>query len=226
MEIVPNVHQIDGVNANVYLIINSKGITMIDTGLPGQIDKIKNYIDKIGIKYEEINKIILTHCHIDHMGNVYELKQLTKAILYVHEKDAKYVSGKEKIPYPEALYNMLAQQMSQQNLTLNFVEPDCILKEGDIIEDYAVIHNPGHTPGSISLYNKEKKILFVGDEFRYINGVMQGPPEQFTPDMNQAIESMKKLVSLDFEIMLSGHGEPLTKNAAEKIQNYYATLIK
>ena len=99
------------------------------------------------------------------------------------------------------------------------VEPDLILKEGDSVGRLAVFHTPGHTPGSISLYDMQDRVLFVGDTARFVKGKLEGPPPQFTQHMDQAKASIERLSSLDFEVMLSGHGDPLRSPDAPKMMN-------
>ncbi len=222
MEITNGIHLVDGTNANVYIILGDN-LTVIDTGMPGQLNKIVDYVKSIGKNPSDISKIVLTHCHVDHIGNAYELKKITGAMLYVHEKEAPYVAGKEKLPSPKG-FTGAAMKVASTFMKVKYVEPDFLIKEGDNVDDLVVIHNPGHTPGSISLYSKERKVIFVGDELRYIDGKIQGPPEQFTPDMDLAIRSMEKLTKIEYDIMLSGHGMPLKTNASEKVKEFYKTL--
>ncbi|MGC8611614.1 MAG: MBL fold metallo-hydrolase [Athalassotoga sp.] len=224
MEITSGIHLVDGTNANVYILFGDN-LTVIDTGMPGQLNKILDYVKSIGKNPSDILKIVLTHCHVDHMGNAYDLKRITGAKLYVHEKDEPYVTGKEKFPSPKG-FTGAAMKMASTFMKVNYVEPDILLREGDTVDGFTVIHNPGHTPGSISLYSKERKVIFVGDELRYIDGKLQGPPEQFTPDMVLAIKSMEKLTKIEYDIMLSGHGMPLKPDASEKVKEFYKMLIK
>lgn len=97
------------------------------------------------------------------------------------------------------------------------VEPDLRLKENDTIGSLIVLHTPGHTPGSISLYDNKRKVLFVGDTARFMKGKLQGPPPQFTPDMGNAKTSIERLSKLEFEVLLSGHGEPLRSKDAPRM---------
>lgn len=101
MEIVEGIHQVDGVNANVYLLIDGEELTVVDTGMPKSAEKILNYIHKINRQPSNISKILLTHCHIDHVGSAYELKRITNAKVGVHQEDADFVSGKKTMPGPK-----------------------------------------------------------------------------------------------------------------------------
>ena len=106
MEIVEGIHRVDEASANmahanVYLVINGKELTVIDTGTPGNAQKIVKYIQKIRYQPTDVKTIILTHFHMDHMGSAKELKDLTNAKLAVHQEDADYVSGKKPLPKPK-----------------------------------------------------------------------------------------------------------------------------
>jgi hydroxyacylglutathione hydrolase len=219
MEIIPGIHQVDGVNGNCYVIVRDK-LILIDTGLPRNSKKIMSYIqDTLKRTPSDLSTIILTHYHIDHSGNVYELKNLSGAKVAVHEADADYVSGRKSHPAPKGglglLYRLLGMFFRS-----GFVEPDIRLKNGDTIAGLTCIHTPGHTPGSICLLDPVSKVLFAGDLLRYDGVKISGAPPQFTMDMGEAQRSIIMIAMLDFDILLSGHGIPLTSGAAEKVRNF------
>ncbi|MGD0204255.1 MAG: MBL fold metallo-hydrolase [Candidatus Bathyarchaeia archaeon] len=225
MEIIEGIHRVDEASANmahanVYLLINGKELTVIDTGTSGNAQKTVEYIQKLGYQPTDVKTIILTHFHMDHMGSAKELKDLTNAKVAVHTEDADYVSGKKPLPKPK---NILFRAVS------SFVKPvpvqvDVILKEGDKIAGLVVIHTPGHTPGSIMLLDEERKVLFAGDTLRYDGKKVSGAPEQFSTDPNQIRESIAKASTLNFDVMLPGHGETLKPNASEEIKKFNETL--
>ena len=103
-------------------------------------------------------------------------------------------------------------------------EPDMKLQENGRVGRLTVVHTSGHTSGSVSLHDPERKILFVGDTVRFVNGKISGPQERFTPDMQQAVNSVEKISRLDFDVMLSGHGDPLKPNASEKVKELSSSL--
>jgi glyoxylase-like metal-dependent hydrolase (beta-lactamase superfamily II) len=225
MEIVKGIHKVDEASANmahsnVYLLIAGNELTVIDTGTPGNAKKIVDYVQKIGRQPSDVSTIILTHCHMDHAGSVKELKDLTGAKVAVHEEDADYVSGKKPLPRPK---NVLFRAVSSF-IKLTPVQPDIILKDNDKIGQLTVIHTPGHTLGSIALLDQGKKTLFAGDALRFDGEKLGGSSEQFTLDMKKAKESIGKISTLSFDIMLCGHGEPLKPNASETVKKYYEPL--
>jgi glyoxylase-like metal-dependent hydrolase (beta-lactamase superfamily II) len=217
-EIVKGVHRVDGSNANCYLVEEADGsLTLVDAGMQSDGKKILEYVaTKMTKKPSDVKTIVITHCHIDHVRGAAALKKATGAEVAVHEADADFVSGKAKYPSPGGAVGLLFTLMSPF-FHATPVEPGRRLKEGDEVGRLTVLHTPGHTPGSISLYDKQDKVLFVGDTAIFQKGKLQGPPRQFTRDMSQAKASIERLSHLDFDVLLSGHGEPLQSKDAPQM---------
>ena len=148
------------------------------------------------------------------------MKQLTNAKIAVHQIDADYVARKKSPPKPK---NIMIKALTSV-IKPAPVEPDLLLKDGDKIGPLLVIETPGHTMGSISLLDKERKVMFVGDTIRFVDGKLQFSAPQFTLDADKAKQSVGKISTFDFDVMLSGHGQPLMPDASQKIKEFYATL--
>ncbi len=220
VKIAEGIYQIEGINGNVYLVEDGEKLILIDTGLPRSGNKIIKYLEKLGRNPTDVSTIVLTHFHIDHVGSAKKMKEATGAKVAVHELDADYVAGKRAPPKPK---NLIFRAFSSV-VKPSAVEVDLPLNDGDKIGKLRVIHTPGHSEGSISLLDAERKAMFVGDAIRFTDGKITGPPEQFTLDPARAKESIGKIGTFDFDIMLSGHGKPLMPNASQKIKEFYATL--
>jgi len=224
MEIVPGIHQIDGINGNCYVLVRD-GLTLIDTGLPHGSARIIAYLhDTLGKQPSEVGTIVLTHFHIDHTGNVVELKKASGARVAIHEADADYVSGKKAGPSPKGARGVLMNIMGKLFLRTPDFQPDILLRDGATVAGLTCIHTPGHTPGSICLLDPETKALFPGDLLRYDGVRIEGPPPRFTPDMGEAMRSVRKVAGLDFEILLSGHGVPLKAGASGKVREFARSI--
>ncbi len=220
LKIADGIFQVEGVNCNVYLVEDGDKLILIDTGLPRSDGKIVKYINGLGRKPTEVSTIVLTHFHIDHVGSLKKMKNLTGAKVAVHEADAPYVAKTKDPPRPK---NMMIRALNSV-MKVAAVEPDIVLKEGDKVGKLEVIHTPGHSEGSISLLDADRKVMFVGDAVRFVDGKIVGPPEGFTLDMAKANESIKKLASFDFEVMLAGHGATLIPEASKKLKEFAAGL--
>ena len=226
MEIIPGIHQIEGVNANSYLVIAGNETILIDTGLPGNAKRILAYTEKIGLKPSDIRTIVITHHHLDHTGSLCNLKKATGAMVAIHQEDADYLSGKKKQEIQTKGLRTFLFKLLSRFFGSKPVKSDILLKEGDRIDGLTVIHTPGHTPGSIALYDMGNRVIFVGDTLRYVNGKITGSPEMFSSDPEKARQSIEKIAKLDYDIMLSGHGQPLRPKASEKIKEYISTYQK
>jgi glyoxylase-like metal-dependent hydrolase (beta-lactamase superfamily II) len=219
MEVVSGIHWIQGINGNCYLIADSH-LTLIDTGLPHKTIKILQYIThELHRQPSELTTIILTHSHYDHIGNAEQLRTITGAKIAAHPEDALYIEKKKQPPLPAGgmgiIFKLLSPMIKVQPFNV-----DISLKENEEIAGLTTVYSPGHTPGSICLYDSKRKVLFTGDTLRYNNGTVEGPSKRFSIDLVSAHSSIQKLKTLDFDIMLSGHGTPLTENASVKVREF------
>jgi glyoxylase-like metal-dependent hydrolase (beta-lactamase superfamily II) len=87
-----------------------------------------------------------------------------------------------------------------------------------------VIATPGHTPGHVCVFDPAGSLLILGDAMNNIGNKLSGPNPQYTADMAQAHQSMKKLAGLKFQRAVFGHGEPIDKGASQAIAKLAGTL--
>ncbi len=193
---------------NCYILASDKTheAVIIDPG--DDAEKITAALRKDNLK---LKYIILTHAHFDHAGAARELQDETGAQVMAHEKDALL------------LKNTAAQAALFGMQTARPPKPDYFLKGGDRIKtgdvEMEVIETPGHTPGGISLYVKDVKVVFTGDTLFW--GSI-GRTDLPGGDFDTIIHSLKdKLGRLpDDTKVYSGHGDDTTIGL-EKRQNPY-----
>ncbi len=224
MKINQNVYLFENIKgANSFLYISDKNeISIIDSGMPGNANKILSQISELDISFDKIKHIILTHADIDHMGSVADLKNATRALVAIHEKEVSYLLGEKKRKLKGMIgamigfiFGILLKFIKTQNIA-----PDIILKEGDFIGGLEVIYSPGHTEGSISLYNAET-VLFSGDAIitdKHSN--IKGFKNRSASDTLEAAKTIDKIKHLKFEVLLPGHGTPVLKNASDRLKEY------
>jgi glyoxylase-like metal-dependent hydrolase (beta-lactamase superfamily II) len=174
---------------------------LIDTGFGRKAKPIVRAFNHANIPLAKIAKILLTHHHVDHMGGAAYLVQDTHAPLSCHSDDAPFVSGRVKAPMP--LLMRLFMRVHPAPVAV-------MLKEGDRVGSLIVLHVPGHTPGEIALYHPSRKILFSGDSVVERKGQLTLPGAGFASNLSQAVQSLARLRSLDVELLLPGHGVPVT----------------
>lgn len=220
MEIAHGIHRIENVRgANSYLVLTDASAALVDTGMPGNEKKILEYVRGTGIDPKRLEYIVLTHPDIDHSGSVAKLKGLTNAKVAIHEADAPRLAGEKKLKDVKGATGVLFGVMSPF-MRFTPLKPDLLLKDSDRILDCTVIHTPGHTEGSISLY-REKKAIFVGDALRTDSrGMPHLPSGSMTTDMEQAKESVRKISTYEYAVLLPGHGPPITQEASRVMADY------
>ena len=212
--------------SNVYLV-DGEPPALIDAGFPLDARRVIRQLRKN--QNRDPGFLIATHYHIDHMGSARTLKDAFKATIAVHDADADIIEG--KAPYQmfkvDALrtiyYSALAPLFRYENVTV-----EERLFEGEILdlfEGLEVIHVPGHTAGSIMLYEAKRGTLFSGDTLRNEKGVLEGPPPEFSPGVDEAFWHIKeKVLMLDFDTLLPGHGAPVIGGARAKVERMMKTL--
>jgi len=189
---------------NCILIFNEKEkeVMIIDPGAdPEKIEKeINGYKPKL---------IVATHGHIDHVGQVGYLKSKYDIPFYMNENDI-FLLNQELFPGFKKLLN-----------ATECPEPDVTIKEGSTIKfgrfDFYVIDTPGHSPGSVCLYDMNYQILITGDTL--FKGSV-GRTDLPGGDEEELAKSLQKLLLLPDETeIIPGHGD-ISVLKEEKVSNY------
>lgn len=181
--------QVDLGFVSAYVLVRGNEAAVVDTGGPGSIDTIGDTLATLGVTFDDVLHVVLTHHHPDHIGSLPDvLENASVAAAY---------AGAADIPNIEVGVDITA------------------VGDGDDVFGLQVIETPGHTPGSISVLDTGIGLLVAGDA---LNGngdgtAITGPNEQFTADMATAEASVAKLAGFDFGIAAFGHGQPVTAGA-------------
>lgn len=220
LEIIPNVYQLTVRGVNMVLIAEEE-LTLIDTGFPGSSSQIVDFVHDLGRSVEEISLIIITHNHFDHTGGLTELSKLTRAKIAVHQADIGDTEAHP--PYPRVIRRALRMPPFSALRSVFSVKPsevDILLEGGEVLEPLdglRVVPTPGHTPGSISLFSPQNKLLIVSDAMSKRRETPRLPHRMASTDYNRAVDSVKEIARLDFDILCFGHGRPLTGDVRSKM---------
>jgi hydroxyacylglutathione hydrolase len=185
-------------DSNAYRI-DAKRKTLVDAGIDGA-----RVLERIPA---DLDLIVLTHCHYDHIAAVPEIVRATGAKVAMHEDDLSCLKS-DRIS--------AASMFGRRSPAFKV---DIILHAGDIIDlgdvKLEVIYTPGHTPGSICLYDKVSRIMFTGDTVfeggSFGRTDIGGNPEHL-------INSLETLTKYDVTALYPGHGNPVTTGANEALQ--------
>jgi glyoxylase-like metal-dependent hydrolase (beta-lactamase superfamily II) len=221
LQITPQVYQLY-IRATSTILIIEEELTIIDTGLPGSSTRIINFINSLGRSIEEVSLIIITHNHIDHAGGLAELRKLTRAKVAAHKADLH--DAEAQMPYPKFIRRLLrvpSLNTFHSGFLLKPEDVDIHLEGGEVLKPLGgleVIHTPGHTPGSISLFSPKNKLLIVSDALTRQNRKPGLPHKSVSSDFPQAINSIKEMANLDIDILCFGHGQPLIGDVSTKMR--------
>jgi hydroxyacylglutathione hydrolase len=228
-EIIPGVYMVDGImGCHVYVVVDD-GITIVDTGMGGSEKKILNTVKELGYGPDGIKRIIITHNHLDHIGSVRALRDSTGAAVMASDADADVIEGKKPMTVPKMRWPLeLIGPLLVRIFKCKPAPVDRRLKDGDtipVLGGLVVIGLPGHSPGNIGLYCPSQKLLFSSDTLRMKRDEFI-KPLNYDAEKAQSLASIKKMGSLDYEIMLSGHDKPIISDASKKVAAYAEKLGK
>lgn len=194
------------------LLWDDEMAVLIDTGFPGQIEDIQVEMEKVGVSFDKLKVVILTHQDIDHIGSLPELLQRCRSNIkvYAHELDKPYIEGDLPLLKEGNVENRPKGKVSDTVIDGQEL-PYC----GGIL----ILHTPGHTPGHISLYLKQSKILVAGDSMYSVNGMLGGIHAPTTINIKEAQQSLKKYLNLDIESVVCYHGGLSKGNIKIQLQN-------
>ena len=188
-----NAGAIMGINCYIIQDEKTKETMIIDPG-----NASENLIEILDAMQVKMKYILLTHCHGDHIGGVNKIKEKYGGKILIHTKDAV---GLKDISINLSTHIGLEPIALQEDARINDGD---LLHVGDL--EFQVIHTPGHTCGSISLYCEQEKMLFSGDTlFRGAWGRIDLPTSSFE-DIISSITN--KLIKLPADtIVYPGHGK-------------------
>ena len=170
---------------NLYLIIGNNECLLIDTGCG--LFPLKPVIDKL-LNGKKLN-VVNTHFHWDHIGANGEFDNI-----FIHKKERRLISRPLNLSFLKDAPNTILNRYSDINLILPPAKRITPLNGGEVFSlggiDVEIIHNAGHSPGSISLYT-DKGELFPGDLARY--GMVLLPSKEY---LAQVIDSLEILINL------------------------------
>ncbi|MFI1869775.1 MBL fold metallo-hydrolase [Streptomyces jumonjinensis] len=215
IELTPRLHMLRFPIGQAYLWHDEEGLTLIDAGWADAAPEIEAGIRSVGLHPEDVRRIVLTHCHRDHVGAAGELAARHGSEILAHRLDAPVIRGEAETPEPVLL--AWERPLYEHGLTVPpapATRVDRELSDGDELgfgDGARVIHTPGHTEGSIAVHLPSHGVLFTGDTVASVQGAMLGV---FHVDREQAKASMRRLAGLAPSVLCCGHGDPLMDEAA------------
>ncbi len=186
-----------GHSCNVFMVRSDRNF-LVDAGIDS-IQRIVKAAEEVSL-----DRIILTHRHVDHVADAEELSEKLDAPLYAPPKEAEALRSGDDRTVLGSSFGRKIPPMEVEDLS----ETE--------YSGFQVLKTPGHTEGSVSLYHPEQKILFSGDTV-FSHGSV-GRTDLPTGDREELVNSVNKLSELEVEALYPGHMSPVEKGGGEHIQ--------
>jgi glyoxylase-like metal-dependent hydrolase (beta-lactamase superfamily II) len=233
-DVADGVHRIGEFFVNWYIVEENGYLTLVDAGLPASWQSLMGALDAIGHTPGDIEALVLTHAHFDHIGIAERVRTELGVPVWVHENDAPlthrpwlYMTERSPLSYLSrknvriisSLVRAGAPRVGAIREVRRFGDDGLL----DVPGTPAVLFTPGHTLGHCALHFPERDVIIAGDSLvthdpytdtRGPRIVAQGA----TADSERALASLERLVGTEVGTLLPGHGEPWTHGTGRAVQ--------
>ena len=195
-----------GFTSNSYIIEDGVRI-LVDPGHHDHLRDLVELMSEDGFELRDVDWIIVTHAHVDHCGSVHEIQKKYGVRVAMHEDERQYMQAQMR----------LAPRLLGLSFTPFTVDHWFKGDEGPCFGDLGlkILHTPGHTPGSISIYSPDQKYLLTGDLI-FEGGVGR---TDLGGDADLLVKSIERVSRLEAEMLLPGHG-PIIVGTDNVVRNF------
>jgi glyoxylase-like metal-dependent hydrolase (beta-lactamase superfamily II) len=233
--VAPGVHRLGSSLVNFYLVESPDGLTLVDAGLKGYFGQVEALLQGLGRSLGDIDAVVLTHAHGDHVGVAERVRTESPAPVLVHPGDEEMARTAKPqpregslLPYLRrpATYKLFAEFARRGGLPVKIGEVTPFAPAGgplDVPGGLRAVPTPGHSNGHCALLIEEHGVLLVGDAlctYHPLTG-RRGPqlmPNAFASSVAQEVESLGAIADTGAQVLLPGHGEPWREGAASAVE--------
>jgi len=203
---------LQGTNA---FLVDDGALTLVDAGMPWHSSRLARAVSQVG-SVGDIERVIVTHFDIDHVGGLGRLGGLD-ATVYVGAEDAPYLRGEERPPWGNRK-GILQRALDMTRTTPDLpVEP---VEDGDTVGSFTAYHTPGHTPGHTVFVSEEHSVGLLGDLVVGSDGRYNPPPWYLNYDDHRVRASLVDFADRadEFAVACQGHGTPFVERGADRVR--------
>jgi glyoxylase-like metal-dependent hydrolase (beta-lactamase superfamily II) len=222
--VVPGLWKVSLGIVNAFLLESNNGLALIDTGVPGSVEKILDAVRALGRAPADIQHILVTHCHIDHAGSLAELKRLTGAPATMHPENAAMVRTGKTLrpltPAPGLINGRLGRLLLRfAGAGIEAAEVEHEIQDGETLSiagGLRAVHVPGHCAGQLAFWwPHHGGVLIAADAAANLFGLALHPVYE---DLAEGERSLAKLAALEFEVACFGHGRLIRSGASGRFR--------
>ena len=227
------IHRLTVAHTNVYLVEHDDRVLIVDAGLPAFWDPLIAALAEIGRGPEDVDGIVLTHAHFDHVGIARRAREAWGVPVWVHAGDVRLAAhpysyrherNRLLIPltHPASLRPLAAMTRAGALAVKGVRDAAVIMPTTPLPGSPVVVPTPGHTDGHIALHFPERDAVIVGDAIVTLDPYtgVAGPQivsGAATADSPLALRSLDALIATGASTVLTGHGEPWREGIAAAV---------
>lgn len=226
---------------NFYLIVMDDQVTIVDLGCHREWDKLIGALDGLGLGPGSVAGALVTHVHGDHFGLGARAQDEGIDVRVHHDDEIRALGRYEGKPSASATDLPLFRLRTWKTMfpllragvtTMNHVESVATIEDGEQLDMPGrprVVHTPGHTEGHVMFHSPDLGVLFTGDGLATMDlvGKRQGPQlmyRAFNNNQDAALASLERIVDLDADMLLPGHGQPFVGSPAAAVESARSSL--
>jgi glyoxylase-like metal-dependent hydrolase (beta-lactamase superfamily II) len=232
--VVPGVHRVADSFTNWFIVEDGGRLTIVDAGVPSSWDSLQEVLPRLGRSLGDIEAIVLTHAHFDHVGFAERARRELGVPVYVHENDAPLTAHPWRYDHERRRAWYFATQVQALPIVATFLRnrafwpppvQEVVRYEGGVLPvpgSPRVVFTPGHTHGHCALHLADRDTVIAGDAIVTLDPYTgrKGPrlvARAATVDSDRNLRTLDALAETGARTVLVGHGEPWTQGVESAV---------